>query len=103
MPGTERPGRRRGGALAPGYQPQAVVDGEGPLAGRCRQREQVEEEQGGHERGAEETREARAVACRRVMAQPPPRPLLRPTRMNAKMAEKAAVVARSAAARADGI
>ena len=35
VPGTERPGRRRGGALAPGYQPQAVVDGEGPLAGRC--------------------------------------------------------------------
>ena len=28
MPGTERPGRRRGGALAPGYQPQAVVGGE---------------------------------------------------------------------------
>ena len=45
VPGTERPGRRRGGALAPGYQPQAVVDGEGPLAGRCRQGERVEEEQ----------------------------------------------------------
>ena len=41
VPGTERPGRRRGGALAPGYQPQAVVDGEGPLAGRCRHESRV--------------------------------------------------------------
>ena len=88
VPGTERPGRRRGGALAPGYQPQAVVDGEGPLAGRCRQGERVEEEQEGHEREAEETREARAVACRRVTAQPPPRPPHHARRAHARRARR---------------